>query len=187
LDRTHLLSFGAVADLPSSFRVSFISHFYTALPATLTVPNSNQGAGEIFRTDFTGDGTAEDLLPGTRTGSFGRDIKVGELNNAIKDYDNAIAGQPTPAGHALIDASLFTKGQLVALGAVAPPIALAPKGQVGLGALRSFDVRLSWVHWLERCYSTAGYTMIHLKYDSDFDNLRSDPRLSALMRRAGIP
>ena len=146
LDRTHLLSFGAVADMTSSFRVAFISHFYTALPLTLSVPNSNLGPGEIFRTDFTGDGTVNDLLPGTRAGSFGRDIKLGTLNSKIMNYNNMIAGQPTPAGQALIDARLFTKAQLVALGAVPAPIALAPKGQVGLGGLRSFDLRLSWVH-----------------------------------------
>jgi hypothetical protein len=64
------------------------------------------------------------------------------------NYNNTIAGQPTPAGQVLIDAGLFTKAQLVALEAVPAPIALAPKGQVGLGALRSFDLRLSWVHTL---------------------------------------
>ena len=144
LDRTHLLSFGAAADLPLSFRVTFISHFYTALPATLSVPNSNLGPGEIFRSDFTGDGTTSDLLPGTRAGSFGRDIKLGNLNNAIMNYNTTTAGQPTPAGQALIDARLFTKGQLAALGAVPATIALAPNGQVGLGALRSFDLTLRW-------------------------------------------
>jgi len=123
-----------------------IAHFFSALPATLSVPNTNLGAGEIFRTDFTGDGTTQDLLPGTRTGSFGRDIKAGELNGAIASFNNMVAGQPTPAGQALIDAGLFTKAQLVTLGAVAPPVLLAPRGEVGLGSLRSFDLRLSWMH-----------------------------------------
>src|SRR6185312_8684248 len=49
-DRTHQISFGGMAELPASFRVAFISHFYTALPLSLSVPNSNQGPGEIFRT-----------------------------------------------------------------------------------------------------------------------------------------
>jgi len=146
LDRTHQLSIGVVADMPSSFRVGFISHFNTALPATLSVPNSNLGPGEIFRTDFTGDGTSGDLLPGTRAGSFGRDIKLNEINNVIENYNIKTAGQVTPAGQALIDAGLFNKSQLVSLGAISPPIALAPKGQVGLGPLRTFDLRLSWVH-----------------------------------------
>jgi hypothetical protein len=146
LDRTHQLSFGGVAALPASFRVSFIGHFYTALPTTLTVPSTNLGAGEIFRTDFTGDGTVNDLLPGTRAGSFGRDIKVGNLNSAITNYNNTVAGQPTPAGQALIGAHLFTETQLVALGAVAPKVLVAPPGEVGLGGLRSFDFSLKWAH-----------------------------------------
>jgi hypothetical protein len=144
LDRTHQLSFGGIADLPGYFRVSFISHFYTALPATLSIPTTNFGGGEIFRTDFTGDGTVEDLVPGTLAGSFGRDIKIGDLNAVITNYNNTVAGKPTPAGQALIDAELFTNAQMLALGAVAPPVKLAPKDQVGLDALRSFDFRLSW-------------------------------------------
>jgi hypothetical protein len=148
-DRTHQISFGGVAELPSSFRVAFISHFYTALPLSLNVPNSIQGPGEIFRTDFTGDGTVADLLPGTRSGSFGRDIKADELNTVITNYNNSVAGQPTPAGLALIKAGLFSERQLQALGAVAPLICcLAPPGHVGLDALRSFDLRLGWTHHL---------------------------------------
>jgi len=148
LDRTHQFSFGGVADLPFSFRIGFISHFYTALPASLRVPNTRLGAGEIFRTDFTGDGTTADLLPGTRAGSFGREIKVGSLNSAITNYNNTVAGRPTPAGQALVTAGLFTEAQLVALGAVPRSVALAPNGQVGLDALRSFDLRVSWVRTL---------------------------------------
>jgi hypothetical protein len=65
-------------------------------------------------------------------------------------YNNTVADQPTPAGLALVKAGLFTKGQLLALGAVAPPICcLAPTNQVGLDAMRSFDLRLSWTHKLQ--------------------------------------
>lgn len=146
LDRTQQLSLGGVAALPASFRVSFIGHFYTAFPATLTVPNTNIGAGEIFRTDFTGDGTVSDLLSGTRAGSFGRDIKVGDLNSAITNYNNTVALKPAPAGQALMGAHLFTEAQLAALGAVAPKVLLAPPGEVGLGGLRSFDFSPNWGH-----------------------------------------
>ena len=54
LDRTHQISFGGVAELPRSFHLSVISHFYSPLSTTLVVPNTNLGFGEIFRTDFTG-------------------------------------------------------------------------------------------------------------------------------------
>ena len=50
LDRTHQLSFGGYLDLPVGFQVGLMSHFYSPLSTTLTVPNTAKGAGEIFRT-----------------------------------------------------------------------------------------------------------------------------------------
>jgi hypothetical protein len=148
LDRTHQLNFGAVVDLPLSFRVGFIGHFWSSLPASLIVPGvsgSNFGTAEIFRTDFTGDGTGQDLVPGTRFGAFGRDISAAGLSAVLTNYNNTTAGTPTPAGQALINAGFFTKAQLIALGAVAPKLPLAPPNQTGLGVLKAFDLRFSWV------------------------------------------
>jgi hypothetical protein len=146
LDRTHQLSFGGVADLPGGFRTSITAHFYSGLPLNLTVPNTGIGPGEIFRTDFTGDGTVGDLLPGTKVGSFDRDISASGLAGVIQNYNNTIAGQPTPAGNLLISQGLFTLAQLQALGGVAPTITPPPPGEVGTGPLRDFDLRISWVH-----------------------------------------
>ena len=146
LDRTHQLSFGLVGDLPGSFRASMIGHFYSGLPLTLTVPNTGSGAGEIFRTDFTGDGTVGDLLPGTNVGDFNRNISTSGLTNVIQNYNNTMANQPTPAGQVLITNGLFTLAQLQALGAVAPTIQTPPPGEVGVSTLRAFDLKLSWVH-----------------------------------------
>jgi len=144
LDRTHQLSFGGTADLPGSFRVSFISHLSTALPLTLQVPRSGGELGEIFRTDFTGDGTVRDILPGTHVGSFGRDFGVGGLNQVIGNYNGNVANQLTPAGQALVAVGFFRSDQLTQLGAVAPTVAPAPPGQVPMGNLRTFDVKASW-------------------------------------------
>lgn len=144
LDRTHQLSLGAVIDMPYAFRWSFISHINSPLPQTLTIPNSGN-PGEIFLSDVTGDGTVGDVLPGTNIGSFGRDVKVGDLNNVITNYNNSQAGHLTPAGQALVSAGLFTQAQLAALGAVSPKINLAPPGQVGLDRLLTFDLRFGWV------------------------------------------
>jgi hypothetical protein len=112
----------------------------------LVVPNSGLGSGEIFRTDFTGDGTTGDLLPGTRVGDFDRSVMASGLTGLIQNYNNTVANQPTPAGQVLIAQGLFTLQQLQALGGVAQPIALPPPGEVNTSTLRDFDVRFSWVH-----------------------------------------
>ena len=146
LDRTHQFSFGGVLDLPWSFRAGLVSHFYSGLPVTLQVPNTGAGAGEIFRTDFTGDGTVQDILPGTKMGSLNRGISFSDLSSVIQNYNQTVANQPTPAGQVLISNNLFTLSQLQALGAVAPTIPLPPQGEVGVGSLRAFDLKLSWMH-----------------------------------------
>ena len=146
LDRTHQISFGAVVELPWSVRIGLIFHFYSPLSTTLFVPNTGIGYGEIFRTDFTGDGTVQDPMPGTDFGNFDRGINAGSLNNVINNYNSSVAGQPTPAGQVLINNGLFTLGQLQALGAVAPSVSQAPNGQVDLGWLRAFDLMLTWRH-----------------------------------------
>jgi hypothetical protein len=144
LDRTDQISVGAVADLPAGLRFSSILHYDTALPGTLTLPSTGL-PGEIFRTDLTGDGTTGDLLPGTNIGSFGRSVKVGDLNNVINAYNSKYAGTLTPAGQALVQAGLFTSSQLSVLGAVTPSIQPAPANEVGIDALKTVDVSLAWI------------------------------------------
>ena len=146
LDRKHQLSFASTADMRFGFTASLVSHFYSALPLSLIVPNTGLGAGEIFRTDFTGDGTVGDPLPGTTMGSFGRKINAGNLNQALQNYNNTAANQATPAGQVLINNGLFTLSQLQALGGVIPGVSLAPAGQVNVDWLRSFDLKLAWKH-----------------------------------------
>lgn len=144
LDRTHQLSFGGYVDLPAGFQFGLMSHFYSPLSTTLTVPNTATGAGEIYRTDFDGDGTTQDILPGTHVGSFGHGISSGNINNAINNYNQLYAGKPTPAGNVLLQNGLMTATDLQNLGAVAPVVPLAPIGQVNMSWLRALDATVSW-------------------------------------------
>jgi hypothetical protein len=146
LDRTHQFSFGGYADLPYGFQLGLISHFWSPLAVSVVVPATNAGAGEIFRTDFTGDGTVQDPIPGTHVGNFGRGIDASNINATITRYNSTIAGQATPAGQMLIQNGLFTLAQLQNLGGVAPTLPLAPPGQVDLAWLRAFDMKLTWVY-----------------------------------------
>jgi len=151
LDRTHQISFGGTFDFPGYIRFGVVSHIYSPLADTLSLPAPSLGG--IFSTDVTGDGSGDgsgvylglgDPVPGSKIGSFGRDIKTGDLASFIANYNATQAGQATPAGQVLIQNGLFTLPQLQALGGVLPALAAPPSGQVGLGWLRTFDFKLSY-------------------------------------------
>lgn len=163
LDRTHQISAGVVAELPGGVRANFIGHYYTALPQTIGffAPGNPQ---DIFQYDFTGDGqagvagSANVPVPGSQVGSFGRDIKIGDLQNFLQNYSTKFGNQLTPAGQALVSAGLFTADQLQSLCAITPSLnptgncanvdslqlpSVTP-GAVGNGNYFTFDVRLGW-------------------------------------------
>ena len=148
LDRTHQLSFGGFVNFHGGFQWGLIAHFDSPFPNTLTVPNTGTGAGEIFRTDFTGSGVTQDPLPGTHVGSFDRGINASNINAAITNFNNQVAaGTPTPAGNVLIQNGLMTQAQLQALGATyngGTPLALAPQGQVNMSWLRTVDSTITY-------------------------------------------
>jgi hypothetical protein len=147
LDRTHQLTFTPTADLPQGLRLALIAHLASPLPLSVRVPEQDGGgvAGEIFRSDLTGDGTVGDLLPQTFIGSTGK-YSTGKLTQVIQHYDSTYAGQVTPAGSSLLASGLFRQDQLSSLGAYAPTI----QGGQGLPNhfaqatwLKTMDLRLS--------------------------------------------
>jgi hypothetical protein len=159
LDRTHQISFGGYADVPGGFRIGIISHFYSPLSSGLIAPNFGS-AGEIFRTDFTGDGTVGDPIPGSHLGQFDRGVNASNINKTLAAYNTNVAGTATPAGQVLIQNGLMTLAQLNSLGGVAPHICLAPPAvdndpscstnspgsQQNFPWLRATDLNLGWRH-----------------------------------------
>ena len=152
-DRKNQFSLGSVLDLPRGIRLGLIAHVASPLPQTLFLPSSDV-AGEIFRTDVTGDGSFGgqsltgigsygDILPGSNIGSFGRAVSAGSLNTVIQNYNANFANRLTAAGQALVSAGVVSQSQLIRLGADTPAIATAPAGNPDLGWLRTFDMTLA--------------------------------------------
>jgi hypothetical protein len=156
LDRTHQISFVGYADLRGGLQLSILSHFWSPLSTSLVVPNTNLGAGEIFRTDFTGDGTVQDPIPGTHVGSFERGINGSNINRVLTNYNNTVALKLSPAGQVLLKNGLFSAAQLGvgdalcynnpnnlpvnSLCAISPPVPLAPpSGKSFLAACTGFE------------------------------------------------
>src|SRR5467141_5317362 len=155
LDRTHQLSAGVTMDMPFGARVNMITHWYSALTQDIYY-NSLGNPEDVFQFDYLGDGqaTVNQPVPGSNVGSFGRDIKAGDLNKFLQTLSSQFGNKLTPAGQTLVDAGLFTQAQLVSLCAVTPSLTgtagcgpkfdLAPTGQVGNDAFFTFDLRLGW-------------------------------------------
>jgi hypothetical protein len=149
LDRTHQLTFTPVAELPHGLRFSMIAHLASPLPLSVYIPQQDGGgvAGEIFRSDLTGDGTVGDLLPGTFIGSTGK-YSTANLTKAIAFYNTNFAGQQgpqqylTPAGQVLANSGLFRTDQLHALGAYPQPIQALPGHSAEATWLKTMDLRL---------------------------------------------
>ena len=170
LDRTHQISAGDTTIFPLGIQTSFITHWFSALPQTLTLPATNS-TSDLFQTDLTGDGTNGDILPGTRIGSFGHSVKASNLGAVIAKYNNTYPGVAiTPAGQALVTANLVTQTQLLSLGATPPKIAAPVAGNIPLDDLFTFDLRLSRVFRLPKEVAFEPYfQFFNLFNNSNFD------------------
>jgi hypothetical protein len=151
LDRANQFRFGTTFEVAHKGpRISFIGGFASPFQSDLVSTSSGTfSPGEIYRTDFTGDGTYGDLINAAATGigkpgTFNHGVSKGDLANVINNFNANVAGNPTPAGQALISAGLFTQAQLVALGGVVSPIAPPSPGNAGNTWYKDVDAVLSW-------------------------------------------
>ncbi len=147
LDRRHQFSAGWTLQSVYGPKLSFIGRYATPAPtvASMLVDTGNPQAtpGEIFRTDFVGDGTPANLFPFARAGTF-KALSASDLSSEIRTYNSSQAGALTPAGVALVSANLFTRSQLTTLRATTPFIIVPPKDQFSNPGFKSLDVAISW-------------------------------------------
>ena len=87
-DRRHVLNVSGFIELPRHFQVSFGVSYYSRPPFSAFVSG----------VDFNGDGTASDLLPGTKVNQFNRGTGRDELLEAVGAYNRQYAGKSTAGG-----------------------------------------------------------------------------------------
>jgi hypothetical protein len=80
-DQRHILNVSGFAGLPWRFKVGFSISAYSRPPFSVFVSAS----------DFNGDGTTNDLLPGTRINQFGRSLSKDDLVRLVAAYNREIA------------------------------------------------------------------------------------------------
>jgi len=152
LDRTHQVSFAGSFTLKYGPQMGIIGHFYSAAATSLELDNTAGATAQIFQTDVTGDGTTGDPVPGTDPGYYMRQYNGKNLNSLIDRYNATHAGQPTPAGQALINAGLLSYPQLYTLGGVQQAILRAPGKALENATARNLDVNFSYPVRLSRLH-----------------------------------
>lgn len=199
LDRTFQLSFAGVMDLRAHFHFTLMSHFLSPLATDLRLPTRG-GAGGIFQTDVTGDGTGDgsfgsngslgDILPTTNVGDFGRTFGPRGLNGRITRFNSTEAGQLTPAGQGIVANTQMTQADLTALGGVinrGVPLQPSPAGAINQAWLKTFDAALSWSYkFKERLELRPGVTVFNVFNMSNFEGPGS-PFTSILNGDPGSP
>jgi hypothetical protein len=147
LDRRHQVNATWTMQTRWGGLLSFTGRYASPAPLipSMLVTSGNPDAtpGEIFRTDFTGDGTPGDHFPFRRVGPFNA-ISSSDLRTEITTYNNTQAGSLTPAGSALVTEGLFSKTQLATLKGVTPFIVVPPMGQFSNPTYKSLDAAISW-------------------------------------------
>lgn len=87
-DRRHSLTVSGIVDLPWGLRLSSISTFASRSPLR----------AQLFGIDLNGDGTTNDLLPGTGWNELNRGIGVDDFRAIVMSFNSTLAGTRTPTG-----------------------------------------------------------------------------------------
>ena len=154
LDRTHIFSFGGSALLKFGMRVGLIGHFYTSPASNLVMDTTTTGSsGQIFQSDYTGDGSIGDPFPGTNPGAMMRQVNNHNISNLINRYNTQEANTLTPAGQTVVHSGLITAQQMQRLGGVMQPVGLVTgQGQTlrnypfrTLAANFAYPIKLRWL------------------------------------------
>lgn len=121
IDVTHIFNLAGVVQLPSRFLLGFNFSYSSKLPFSPYI-------GGI---DFNGDGTTDDLLPGTTMNQFNRGLGRGDLEHLVAEFNQNYAGK------------------LDAKGATIPHITLPEQYWFG-DNFHSLDLRLSRTFTFEK-------------------------------------
>ncbi len=144
-DRTSQLSVGGVFNIPLGFQLSTVNHFASGFAVTPLLSQASGSPGEIFQTDWTGDGTTGDIVPGSNVGSYNRSLSgPTQLQGLINSYNAKYANSMTPAAEALVNAGLMNPGDAQKLGLVMPYITdtISPQ-QLKPDSFLDTDLRIS--------------------------------------------
>jgi hypothetical protein len=82
-DRRHVLNVSGVVELPWRLQLAFNAAAYSRPPFSVYIANM----------DFNGDGTTNDLLPGTTVNQFDRGLTRADLERLVNDYNRTYAGR----------------------------------------------------------------------------------------------
>jgi len=87
-DLRHILNVSGLVELPRRFQLSFTVSAYSRPPFSAYVSGI----------DFNGDGTQNDLLPGTRVNQLNRGLGKDDLARIVQSYNQEFAGHLTASG-----------------------------------------------------------------------------------------